>query len=584
MSAAKADAWADAIRGAALLGIDPRGLNGAVLRSAHGPARNAWLGALKALLAEDAPMRRIPAHIEDDRLLGGLDLAATLSLGKPVVSQGVLAAADGGVAILQMAERCSSGNAARLASALDLNIVRLERDGFAASALARFMLIALDEGADAEECVAATLSERLALHIDLSAVRPKAAPKFTRARIAQAVDRLRTMAAADEAIIESICTAAGAFGVFSPRAALFTLRAARASAALEGRDAVGEDDLALAARLVLAPRARFAPQEAAPEQQNAPPPDQDAPEGERDEVSTQQPDPDAEHIVDAVRAALPEDFLAQFLASRTERRAEARARGAGAAAKSARRGRPLGARSGVLRAGDRLDVVATLRAAAPWQKLRRAEATADEARVLVRKSDFRVKRFVQRLESTTIFVVDASGSTALQRLAEAKGAVERLLADAYVSRARVALIAFRKTSAEVLLPPTRSLARAKRCLGDLSGGGATPLAAAISAAAMLGQAERAKGRTPLIVFLTDGRGNIASDGEANGARAESDALDEARKLRAMGLGAVFIDTSARARPGSDRFAAAMGAAYAPLPFVEANRVAEVVRAHAPARR
>jgi hypothetical protein len=100
-----------------------------------------------------------------------------------------------------------------------------------------------------------------------------------------------------------------------------------------------------------------------------------------------------------------------------------------------------------------------LRAAAPWQKLRRREAASSKARVLVRKNDFRIRRFVQRLESTTIFVVDASGSTAAQRLAEAKGAVENLLAEAYVTRARVALIVFRDKAAELLLPPTRSLSR-----------------------------------------------------------------------------------------------------------------------------
>jgi magnesium chelatase subunit D len=230
-------------------------------------------------------------------------------------------------------------------------------------------------------------------------------------------------------------------------------------------------------------------------------------------------------------------------------------------------------------------MVATLRAAAPWQPLRKREAPeAGRALVLVRRSDFRLRRFVQRLESTTIFVVDASGSTAAQRLAEAKGAVEILLAEAYVTRSRVALIAFRDKAADLLLPPTRSLSRAKRSLADLPGGGTTPLATAIDTALLLAQAERAKGRTPLVVLLTDGRGNVARDGEPGRARAEQEARDAARNLRASGLSSVFIDTSPRSRPGAEELAAEMDAAYAQLPFVNSGAVAGVVRANIPSRR
>ena len=134
-----------------------------------------------------------------------------------------------------------------------------------------------------------------------------------------------------------------------------------------------------------------------------------------------------------------------------------------------RRGKPLGARRGDLRRGARLDVLATLRAAAPWQPLRRREQAATVARVLVRRDDFRMKRFRERTETTAIFAVDASGSSALHRLAEAKGAVELLLAQCYVRRDRVALLAFRGRGSELLLSPTRSLVRAKRSLAGLPG-------------------------------------------------------------------------------------------------------------------
>ncbi len=197
--------------------------------------------------------------------------------------------------------------------------------------------------------------------------------------------------------------------------------------------------------------------------------------------------------------------------------------------------------------------------------------------MIVRRDDFRVARFAERSATTTIFAVDASGSAAAARLAEAKGAVELLLAEAYVSRAEVALVAFRGVHAEVVLPPTRSLARAKRVLADLAGGGGTPLAAGIATAAALATVERRRGRTPAVVVLTDGRANIAGDGTASRERAAADALAAARGLASDGTATVFIDTSARPRPEGAALAAAMRARYAALPAAGAAAMAGVVR-------
>ncbi|MBV8973439.1 MAG: VWA domain-containing protein, partial [Sphingomonadaceae bacterium] len=230
---------------------------------------------------------------------------------------------------------------------------------------------------------------------------------------------------------------------------------------------------------------------------------------------------------------------------------------------------------GSLRGGARLALVDTLCAAAPWQRLRRA---AGETRVVVRRDDFRVARFAERSATTTIFAVDASGSAAAARLAEAKGAVELLLAEAYVTRAEVALVAFRGTVAEIVLPPTRSLARAKRVLADLAGGGGTPLALGLAMATALARAERRRGRTPAIVVLTDGRANIAADGTMSRDRAAADALAAARALAAGGIAAAFIDTSVRPRPDGEALAAAMAARYAALPAAGAAAMAGVVRA------
>jgi magnesium chelatase subunit D len=187
----------------------------------------------------------------------------------------------------------------------------------------------------------------------------------------------------------------------------------------------------------------------------------------------------------------------------------------------------------------------------------------------IRRDDLRIRRFETRAEAVTIFAVDASGSSALARLAEAKGAVELLLAEAYVKRAQVALVAFRGTTAELLLPPTRSLARARRSLAELPGGGGTPLAAGLNAARELAETAVARGRTPFVVVLTDGRANIAADGRAVRSIAESDARRRRKAIGAAGIASAFVDISARPRPEGAALAAAMGARYLPLPRADA---------------
>ena len=166
----------------------------------------------------------------------------------------------------------------------------------------------------------------------------------------------------------------------------------------------------------------------------------------------------------------------------------------------------------------------------------------------------------------------------MARLAEAKGAVELMLAEAYVKRAQVALVAFRGTGAELLLPPTRSLTRARRSLAELPGGGGTPLAAGLNAARELAEAARAKGRTPFIVILTDGRANIAADGRAVRATAEADATAAAKAIGMANIATAFIDISARPRPEGAALAAAMGARYLPLPRADAATMHAAVSA------
>ena len=379
----------------------------------------------------------------------------------------------------------------------------------------------------------------------------------------------------DGEVLATLAAASLALGIDSARAPLFALRAARALAALAGRHAIAEEDVILAVRLVLGPRAtRFpAPPEAEQEAPEDAPPPPPPPESDSGEEEQGEPQPPEDVVLEAALASLPRDVLEKLAAGRGRRRAGA-ARGKGERRKSLQRGRPMSARAGVPRGGLRLSLIDTLRAAAPWQTLRdRGDGT-----IRIRRDDLRIRRFETRAETLTIFAVDASGSAAAARLAEAKGAVELLLAEAYVKRAQVALVAFRGTTAEILLPPTRSLTRARRALAELPGGGGTPLSIGLDAARDLAEAARARGRTPFIVVLTDGRANIAADGTTVRERAEQDAETAARAIGQAGIGAAFVDTSARPRPEGARLALAMGARYLPLPRADAATMHRAVAA------
>jgi magnesium chelatase subunit D len=577
-------AWSDAVAAAQLFAVDPLGTGGVLLRSRAGPVRDLWLAALRTALPPSQPLKQLPLHVADGRLLGGLDLNATLLAGRPVAERGLLAEADGGVLMLAMAERLSSATTVHITSAMDAQETIVERDGLSLRLPARFGVVALDEGLD-DEFAPASLRDRLAFLVDLNEISFREADQFSMdgEEILEARERLAALKVEPEPI-ETICSAAGTLGIVSLRAPLLTLRVAVASAALARHPEVGQDDIALAARLVLAPRALVFPQAQEPEQPPEIAPDDTSGENEKSEDSDK-PDIDRtlnEVILAAVQTALPPDVLAALRASPGRSRARSSGR-AGALQKSNKHGRPAGVLRGDIRAGAKLNVIETLRAAAPWQPLRRREvamagATSARPRVLIRKEDFRITRFEQRTETTTIFVVDASGSAALHRLAEAKGAVELLLADCYIRRDQVALIAFRGSFAELLLPPTRSLARAKRSLAGLPGGGGTPLAAGLDTAFALSDSIRRKGQTPTVILLTDGRANIARDGSQGRPRAEEDAMSAARQLRAAGVTTVLVDTSPRPGPLAETFAKEMGARYMPLPHADATTLSKAVLA------
>ncbi len=538
--------WTRATLALQLLAIDPA-LGGMRVRARSGPVRDQLMQWV------DPNARKLHPAISDDALFGGLDLSATLATGHVVQEQGLLATP--GALILTMAERVSTALAARLALTLDRSKIH--------------SLIALDEGTAPDEMLNPKLAERLAFDADLSDIGIHDTGPSECPDLAAAQHRLPTVTH-DPDILLQIATIAAQCGIDSMRAPLFTLRAALAHAALSGHVSVTSADLEIACALTLAHRATQFPDTPAEEvpEPDAPPPDT---RSDRDDPNT--PDLPDDLLLDAVKALLPDNLLERLAAQKARK---GRGNGTGAARKGNRRGRPLSSRAGKICDGARIDIISTLRAAAPLQTIRKHASGRDGLHI--RPADIRLKRFEERSDRLLIFAVDASGSAALSRLAEAKGAVELLLAQAYARRDHVALVAFRGTKAELLLPPTRSLVQTKRRLAALPGGGGTPLAAGMVTAFDQATQARRRGLTPTIAILTDGRANIALDGTANRKLAATDAQHIARVLRSQGIDALVIDTGNRPEPALRALAATLNAPYLPLPRADAQRLSQSVAA------
>ncbi len=619
-----ASRWMRALQVIDLLAANPFGLGGVCIRARSGPVRDEWVARLKSALDARGSMRwhRLPLATTDDRLLGGLDLQATLAAGRPISEQGLLAQANNGVLQVAMAERVTSSVAARLAAAMDAGLVRTERDGVQRVDQTKWLLIVYDESLDDDERPPAALLDRVAFMIDLTLVSTRLAGVSSLDTALNVVASSRPSAGAcalersvvvDENSVTAICQTADAMGVVALRAQQLAVAVSCTAAAIAERETIVDEDLALAAQLVLAPRATRVPelheQPAESEQTEAdsepqqsseptPPPPQDEqpslnsegedPNRDNSPDAENQPDDSAmsDRMIESSRAALSANLLRQLAEQLGGHSAATGAQGRyGRERESQQRGRPLAPRRGDARHGGRVHVLATVRAAAPWQPVRRElrerralVGAVLSPKLLVERDDWHVARRAFRSETLTVFAVDASGSAALHRLAEAKGAVELLLAECYIRRDQVALVSFRGKIADVLLPPTRSLVRAKRSLTALPGGGGTPLASGIDQAVAIAEAARRRGMTTTIVFLTDGRANVARDGTPGRPQAALDALDAAKRLRAGGYTTLMIDTSPQPQDSARLLAEAMRGRYLGLPYAAAPVISAAVRA------
>jgi magnesium chelatase subunit D len=518
-------------------------------------------GTAKSTIARSIPERisgkriiNIPLNATEEQVIGGLDIEAAIRGGTVKTQKGLLSRADGGLIYIDDVNLLDRKILTSILDVVSTRRVILERGAISDTYPCCSAVIATMNPQDND--LSPHLLDRfdLCVHVgqpsghqereevlrrniefnkdpESFSSRYSAEEEDLRAKIARGRAVLPFVTISEEllSIISELCYSLGAEGY---RGDIAMVNTSLTLAALNGRDEVIKKDVEEAAALCLSHRRNYAPEppplppERPPEQnegnesphppQEPPqedrrndPPEQktggNGPEGREDQNRSDPSDiPDIQEMM----FNIGEQFrVIDYLGSRERLPSKTRTR---KGRRSIAQSDDMTGRYAWSRTADSpRDIAfdATIRAAAPHQRSRENNGLA----VVIERRDLREKVRERRSGCTLLFLVDASGSLGVQkRMETVKGAILSMLKESYVKRDRVGMMAFRRDSAELILPPTRSVEYSYKKLEKLPTGGKTPLGKALLSARtfMTSYLRCHPGERCFIILVTDGRANV----------------------------------------------------------------------------
>ena len=589
-----------------------------LIRGGSGSAKTTLARAAAGI--SDRTVINCPLNITEEQLFGGIDIEKAMNTGKAELLPGLLSRANDNILYIDDVNLMERGMLAGILDAVLTGVVHVERGPISATYRCDTKLIATMNPEDVDIsshtldrfdlCAYVPPSDEsqrkaiLSRNISFSEDERRFSNLYSddenneRMKIERGMKILPLVTISDELVnvISELCIKVAADGL---RGDIAMVNCARSIAALNGRDEVLKKDVEEAAVLCLPHRRNYdqppppenkEQQEEDREQQEEnddrqEPPEQEEHEDEREDEKEDDEDtsdesppipdfPDLEDMMFEIgRQFRVIDYLDmnERIPSRTKTRKGRRSMAVSAdgTGRYARWKYPDGKTPDI--AFD-----ATIRVAAPYQRVRHSE----DLFLVIEPQDIRMKIRERRSGSTLLFLVDASGSLGVRkRMATVKGAILSMLRDSYVKRDRIGLMAFRRDSAEMILPPTKSVEYSYRCLEELPTGGKTPLGEALIRVNeyMTAYARCHIGERCYIILVTDGRANVPLQEGMN-------ANDEVQKMAEdMGIPHVkwiVVDASASFPhfDNAERLAEKLGARYFRLEDLDADRFVEGVKA------